>query len=640
MKKILVVDNHRVMLKFMADLLEEQGHKVLTAADGISALGILETFAPDIMFVDLIMPNIDGEKLCRIIRSQPRFKDIYIIILSAISAETSINVANFGADICIAKAPFGKMADNVIAVLENFGDRDRLSGRVVGLENIHPRLITKELLFSKKHFETLLCNMSEGILELTFDGKIVYANSAVISLIGIPEEKLLSSCFTDFFSGIDQKRIKKLIEKTGARPKTIDDRSPVLLNNRQVSVSVIPAVEDNQRIILVIINDVNHKKQMEAQLLQAHKMNAIAVLAGGIAHQFNNALAVVTGNIELLEPKCLKDKESINYIRAIQDSARKMVYLTNQLLAYARGGKYNPKTISLNSLINETLPLIQTNIDSDILFEKDLSDDLLKVKADYAQLQMVFNAILTNASEAIEKTGLIRIITRNEVVGEKLIKTHPYFKPGKYVSIVVEDNGKGMDDETIKKIFDPFFSRKLDGRGLGMAAAYGIVKNHGGYILVKSRCNKGTVVSIYLSAIDAGTIKKEEPSIKPAAGDGTILVIEDEAMVMDVISAILESLGYHVLKAISAKEALHIAGTHEGDIDLAVLDIILPEMSGKELYPLLMKKRPCLKVLVSSGFSLDGPAQEILNSGAQGFIQKPYDIAALSGKLKEILGTM
>ena len=391
------------------------------------------------------------------------------------------------------------------------------------------------------------------------------------------------------------------------------------------------------RDITVRKQAVEQKLKIESQLQEVHRMEAIAALAGGIAHEFNNALVGVSGNIELLQMELPNSENVDKYIVRMKDSTRRMVRLTNQLLAYARGGKYQPKIISFNDLVEDTLPLIQHDADSAIRVETDLPGDISHVEADPTQIQMVLSAVLKNAAEAIEGEGRIRIITRDEKIEEEIAKTDPDLKPGSYVSLTIEDDGKGMDQETISRVFDPFFTTKFQGRGMGMAAAHGIIKNHSGWILIDSELGKGTVVRIYLPAVAVQVKQSKETRSELVAGTGTILVIEDEDVVIDVIGPMLERLGYSMLAAKTGTEAVDIAKTFEGGIDLAILDIVLPDMGGTEVYPLIMEARPDMKVIVCSGYAVDGPAQEILDAGAQDFIQKPFSLETLSERLKGVL---
>jgi signal transduction histidine kinase/CheY-like chemotaxis protein len=377
--------------------------------------------------------------------------------------------------------------------------------------------------------------------------------------------------------------------------------------------------------------------RLERHLQNAQKMESIATLAGGIAHQFNNALSVIIGYIELLEMTLPVDIKMSKYIHPLKTSAQRMGNLTNQLLAYARGGKYQPKNISLSALVQDTLPLIKHNVDTATQMETDLADNVYHVNGDHVQLQTVLSAVVTNAAEAIESSGAIRITTANQEIDAEHANRSPGLKPGFYVCLTVEDNGKGMDADTSARVFEPFFTTKLQGRGLGMAAAYGIIKNHGGWIGIDSKLGEGTVARIYLPAVPRQETVPEESQAEPPAGTGTIMVVEDEEMLMEINRSILERIGYRVLEAKTGEEAIHIAKSYEGEIDLAILDMGLPDMEGRKVYKFIKECRPYLKVIVCSGYAIDGPVQEVLDAGAQAFMQKPFSLVALSARLKATL---
>jgi len=627
------------MLKFMTSLLEREGYKVLTAEDGLSALEILESYTPDVMFIDLTMPNIKGKKLCRIVRTMPKMKDAYLIIVSAIAAEQDVHVAEFGANACIAKGPLKKMSEHVLGVLNKLGKSDSkgLEEKLIGFENIRKRGMTKELLSTKRHLEAILSNTSQATLELTPEARIVYVNSIAASFFGLPEEKLLASNFTELFQETYRNRMKGLFESVGDSPRTIGENLPVMLNGKRISVNMLRVKEDERETIIAVLDDISERKRVEAQLREARKMEAIGALAGGIAHQFNNALAVFAGNTELLEINFHDDKKIGKYIEPMKNSIQRMSKLTSQLLAYAKGGKYQTRTISIKDFIRDTLPLIMHAVAPSIHVETHLPEDMLNVEADLAQLQMVLSAVLSNASESIEGEGHIRISAGNEELDGEFVKNHADLKIGPYVCLTIQDDGRGMDEEIRDKIFEPFFTTKFQGRGLGMAAVYGIVKNHEGSILVHSELCKGTEIRIYLPASESEIKNEKEPKSEVTSGVGTILVIEDEEMVMDVSTTMLRKLGHHVLEAKTGKEAVDIAENFGSDIDLALLDIQLPDMEGTKIYPLIKEARPNLKVIVCSGYTLEGPAQEIIDAGAQDFIQKPFSITTLSEKMKDVL---
>jgi nitrogen-specific signal transduction histidine kinase/ActR/RegA family two-component response regulator len=383
--------------------------------------------------------------------------------------------------------------------------------------------------------------------------------------------------------------------------------------------------------------DVTERKRTEEQIIQSQRLETVATLVGGIAHQFNNALFGVIGNVDLLQMSLSGDVNLNKCVEGIKASAHRMAYLVNLLIAYAGRGKYRPEQISLGDFIEDILPLLKRNIDPTISLKTDLSRDIFNINADPTQIQMVLSSVLKNASEATEGEGSIRIITRDEKVDEEFAKSRPGLKPGHYVRLSVEDEGKGMDDETKRKIFEPFFTTKFQGRGLGMSAAYGVVINHDGWISVDSELGRGTTVHIYLPAIKVKIKEEKEPKTEVAMGTGTILLIEDEEIVMDITQGMLERLGYRVLQARNGAEAVNLAKTFDGDIDLAILDIGLPDMGGEKLYPLLKKERPDLRVIICSGYPFEGPVQETLRAGAQIFLEKPYSLPTLAEKLQELL---
>ncbi len=506
--------------------------------------------------------------------------------------------------------------------------------------------LTEETLKeSENRFRQLFEYAPDGYYLTDLEGNFIDGNRAAEVLTGYQKKELIGKNFIG--TGLlSVEQVPKAIEllKQNAEGKTTGPDEFTLKRKDGVEVIVeirnLPTKIGDKNIILGIARDITEQKRLEAKLQQVHKMEAIATLAGGIAHEFNNALTGVLGNIQLLEMDLHENKTATEYTEAMKVSSQRMVNLTSQLLAYARGGKYQDKTISSNDFVEDTLPIIKPNIDPSIRLETDLPRGVSNVKTDPTQMQLVLSALLSNSSEAIDGEGRIRIIIRNKEIDEEFTKSHPEINPGRYVCLTVEDDGKGMDKETLNKIFDPFYTTKFMGRGLGMAAVYGIVRNHDGWISVDSEQGKGTIVRIYLPAFEGKKEKVREippESIELITGTGTILVIEDEETVMDVIRDILDKLGYRILEARSGKEAIEMAGTFDGNIDLALLDIKLPDIWGDKVYPQLMEARPDLKVIVCTGYSIDGPAQTILDAGAQDFIQKPFTVETLSAKLKKVM---
>ena len=499
---------------------------------------------------------------------------------------------------------------------------------------------------AKEVYDSLLDTSADAIVIYDMEGKIKYVNRAFEQIFGwaIDEAKGKSIEFLpESEKEVTKAHVKDIVEygKTCCDFETKRFTKDGRVRDMSVSGSRYNDHEGRPAGMLLIFRDISEKKKIRAQLMQAKKMEAIATLAGGTAHQFNNALTSITGHTGLLEMEYPQDERIMEYAKAMKQSAVRMALLTRQLLAYARGGKYNPQTMLLSNFVEGALPVIQHILDPDIRLETDLPPDVMNVEVDRTQMQMVLSAIVANSNEAIDPPGRIRISTRNMDLDKEFTKDHPGLKPGPYVCLSIEDDGKGMDEETKNRIFEPFFTTHFIGRGLGMAAVYGIVTNHDGTITVDSEPGKGTVVNIYLPAVEGVEKAKEEVVLRseaePARGEGTILVIEDEEQVIMLIRRTLETAGYRVLEAMTGHEAVEIARTFDGDIDLALLDIKLPDMRGDRVYPLIMEARPDLKVIVCTGYSVDGPAREILDAGAQDFIQKPFSITSLSEKVTEVL---
>jgi PAS domain S-box-containing protein len=774
MKKILVVDNNPVMLHFMTNLLEKHGHQVLTAKDGLSALGVLKTYVPEIMFVDLVMPNISGEKLCQIIRSIPECKDVFIVIVSAIAREQKVDPTGLGANACIAKGPFNRFGKHVLYVLDQLESETPcdLSKETIGLEDIHERQITKELLSSKKHSEVILGNISEGILELTRQARVVYANTTATALFGLTQAELLASEFSELFPlEEDRRRLNNLLKEIGDDPGTVNQERPLSLNGKQLTLQVSPITDEGEQSLVVILNDITermladkalresekkyrnilesinegyyevdisgrltffnrvlceilgypgselvgknllelagHKNSMkeylifnnaltdvvdvknvewviigkdgnernveasispirdregegigyrglirdvterklaertrqrlEAQLRLSQKLESLGTLAGGIAHNFNNLLMAIQGYASLMLYDMDPSHRYYSYLLSIEKQVESGSKLASQLLGYAREGKYKIKPFSLNQVVKESSETFGA-AKKEIRIHRDLCENLMGIEADQGQIEQALMNLYINAADAMPRGGDLFLKTMN--LTHEDMNNKPYeAKPGNYVLLKIRDTGLGMENETKARVFEPFFTTKEMGRGtgLGLASTYGIIKGHGGYIDVNSEKGHGTTFSIYLP-VSEGQIQAEEKISRPLnKGTETILLVDDEELVLQVGLDMLKELGYRTLASSGGKEAIKIYEEHQDDIDMVILDMIIPDMAGGEVFDRLRQINNRVKVLLSSGYSVDGQANEIIKRGCNGFIQKPFRMADLSRKIAEIL---
>lgn len=314
-----------------------------------------------------------------------------------------------------------------------------------------------------------------------------------------------------------------------------------------------------------------------------------------------------------------------------------MTQLTNQLLAYARGGKYQPKVIAIDQFITDNISIIKHSSPSDCEFTLQLRCGDEKIMADSTQLQMLFSAVFANAVEAIEKAGKITLQTAIKNFTEQPTEKYPGIEPGQYIFVRISDNGCGMDPQTVERIFEPFFTTKFHGRGLGMASAYGIVKNHNGYIFIDSSPGNGSSVNIFLPVHFQKTAVDIPPKSASKPCSGTILIVEDEELVTNVIISILQNLEYDFIAAKTAEEAQDIVKSYAGDIDIIILDMGLPDMPGDALFPILKKSIPRAKTVICSGYSIDGPARQLLRQGADAFLQKPFSVDSLKVILADIM---
>ena len=389
--------------------------------------------------------------------------------------------------------------------------------------------------------------------------------------------------------------------------------------------------------IVGIFKDITEQRQLEGELAQAQKMKAIGTLAGGIAHDFNNLLMGIQGRASLMFLDSDSDHPHYEHLKGIEDIVQSGAGLTKQLLGFARGGKYEVKPTSLNDLIDKTAHLFGRT-KKEITLHTNYQKDSWPSEVDRGQIEQVLLNLYVNAWHAMDGGGDLYLRTRN-VTLEKKDVTPLGVAPGNYVKISVTDTGVGIDKETQRRIFEPFFTTKEMGRGtgLGLASAYGIIQNHGGVIDVDSKQGKGTTFNIYLPASAKKIPKEEDRPTTVLRGTESVLLVDDEDMIIDVGQEILEEMGYKVFLARSGKEAVETYAKNKHKIDMVILDMIMPDMGGGEAYDRMKEVDPNVKVLLSSGYSIEGQASDILARGCNGFIQKPFSVKQLSHTIRQVL---
>lgn len=377
------------------------------------------------------------------------------------------------------------------------------------------------------------------------------------------------------------------------------------------------------------------RAQLEEQLRQAQKLEAVGTLAGGLAHDFNNLLTAIQGDASLMLLRLTPSHPFYARLRHIEQQVASGANLTRQLLGFARGGRFEVKPTNLNTLADQTLAMFGRT-HKDIVTHQDLAGDIWTIDADQGQLEQIFMNLFVNAVHAMPDGGRISVATENCTLTAEEAAAQSV-APGRYVRTTVSDTGVGMDDNTVKRIFEPFFTTKAKGRGtgLGLAMVYGIIKGHKGVIEVKSEPGKGSSFIFHLPASEK-IIAPESPQEREVErGTETILVIDDEESVLDINCELLRALGYKVYPAATGQEALAIY--KEKEIDLVILDMVMPGMSGSDIFDALREINQDLCVILSSGYSLEGQAREIMERGCRGFLQKPFELETLSQKVRAVL---
>jgi len=639
-------DNLFVLEQLVAGGLPEC--KLITATSAAEGLAIAARTPLDGALIDVQMPEMDGVEMCRRLKADAATRDIHVILVTAheAGAELKAKGLNAGADDFISKP-----IDNA-ELVARISVMLRVKRAEDGLRRMNEQLdeLVKErtgaLQESEKRYHQLFATMLDGFAlhEIICDKdgnpvdyRFLEANPAFEELTGL--------------------RVRDIVGKTALEvlpqlePFWIETCGKVALSGRPVRFEryehqlekhlEVLAFSPRHGQFAVVFSDVTERKQMEQQLRQSQKMEAIGQLAGGVAHDFNNILTGITGYTELVLDRLSEDSpiaSDLNEVLALGDRASS---LTRQLLAFGRRQRLERITVNINGLVENILKMLPRLIGEDIELRFIPGHDLGNVRADPGQVEQVLMNLAVNARDAMPDGGALTIETANVELDETEAAALDGGKPGPYVLLSVADTGCGMDEATLGRAFEPFFTTKEVGKGtgLGLSTVLGIVKQHGGNIGVQSTPGEGARFEIYLPRVGdgVGARRTELPGRRPRKGRETILVVEDEGSVREVATRYLRAQGYTVLAAASPQEAEQLFAQHRDEVALLLADVVLPGRNGRELYERLAESRPSLEVLYMSGYAGDAIAHRGVVAPDTTFVQKPFTQEKLARQVGEVL---
>jgi PAS domain S-box-containing protein len=524
----------------------------------------------------------------------------------------------------------------------------RLLGAVGTLMDVSERKHAEEALRrSEEYFRSLIENASDPIVVMDKAGTILYESPALEKVLGWRPEERVGHSVLELLPPEDRAAITQRLQPLMGEPGRTDLVETRVLHRdgswRDIEAVATSRTDEDGRITVILnVRDLTERKSLEAQLNQAQKMEAIGRLAGGVAHDFNNLTTAILGYSELMLRQLGAGDPLRRHVAEVTRAAERAASLTRQLLAFSRKQLLQPKVLEVAEVLEHSRGLLERLIGEDIELVTRTEPGVGRVRADPVQLEQVLLNLVVNARDAMPRGGRLVLEASNADLDDEYAHEHVTVRPGRYVMIAVSDTGVGMDKETQERIFEPFFTTKEKGKGtgLGLSTVYGIVQQSGGYVWVYSEVGRGTTFKLYLPRVDEEADRLAPvatAAATPVAASETLLLVEDEASVRELLKELLESAGYSVLEASRPAEAITLVEARPEPIDLLITDVVLPEMMGPELARHLHQLRPGLRTLFLSGYTEGIVLDKGLMNDDAHFLQKPFTTDALESKVREVL---
>ncbi|BHH83232.1 ATP-binding response regulator [Desulforhopalus sp. 52FAK] len=660
--KVLAVDNNPVLLRAISSILEQEGCVVSEAQTGLDALEILDHTIPDILFTDLIMPRVSGEQLCRVVRSSSKYKDVFIVVLSAIVLEDRKRILEeVDCDLCIAKGNLKELRSQIKFALNAYRSRADDTAQISTTPQIPKGLIASEvaseLLMEKQHNQAILSNLYEGILELTQEGKIVTINKSACEILENSEAKMTGRKLQEVrdwgeFDSAINRWVEEDLKLGGMESFHIYEDYPLYIDNRVVTASFIPVTENSTIFGLCIFRDISRQhnaeqqnKQLDDAIKLARKMDAMSCMAGGMAHDFNNLLTVICGNLDIisLQNKNHEPEASAKLIAQAQKAALIAVDLTRQISCFSNFGIVSRKENSLHTTVKDTVePYFEKHGGQ---YELIFNDEDVVVSIDSDEIGNAIVNVLQNAQEAAAQKKVSVSVSQVTLTAPDIVSGQ-YIPAGRYGRVDIEDFGVGIDSEELFRVFDPYYSTKergvVKGMGLGLTIVYATLRNHGGYVAVNSMEGKGTIVSIYLPVFVSA--RDTQNNSDGHAVRKSILLVDPDSQMREIGSIMLSHLGFEVIGVANSSEAsleLQRAKSDNGKkTKIIILDVSgINKESPSDCCQIFRQIDPDIQVIAMSGTILDPIMEKCQEYGFANSLSKPYTMHGLRHVVNSVLYT-
>jgi two-component system cell cycle sensor histidine kinase/response regulator CckA len=650
--RILIVDDERHNRQVLELMLGSQGFVLESAASGAEALAMIAQYQPDLILLDVMMPGMDGYQVTATLKSDPNTRNIPVILVTALGdREAKMAGLNAGAEDFLSKPV----------------DRAELCARVRNLVRLkayadyhdkHRQLLECELgsraadlVESERLYRSTFDAAPLGIVHAALDGRWLRVNQRMCDLLGYSRDELEDVAVQALVQPDDVPDKEALLEKmaNGSLDRYVLDEMRFRARDghfvwARINTSVHHAADGKPQLVIGVIEDITERRNLEAQVLQASKMDAIGSLAAGVAHDFNNLLSLVLGYSELLADGLKEGDPMRGDLNEIRAAGMRAGELTRQLLAFGRRQVLQPKVVNLAEIVAGMEKMLRRLIGEDVELTVNGASDLGVIMIDPGQVEQIIMNLAINARDAMPRGGKLTIETVAVVLDADYASDHVGVTPGPYVMLAMSDTGTGMDKDTQARMFEPFFTTKDVGKGtgLGLATVFGIVRRSGGTIWVYSEPGQGTAFKIYFPVVGSEAATAHSlmpvPDSRSLRGTETVLLVEDDEHVRVLTRTILRKYGYNVLEAQSGGDAFLLCEQHNATIDLLLTDVVMPRMSGRQLAERLQPLRPTMKVLYMSGYTDDAVMRHGILDSTVSFMEKPITPEALARKVREVFG--